>query len=354
LRCYTFVGIGFRIFHLSAMTACTVRSAAGETTHIITKRRSERMSEVQPVSSEISLGDYCVELGMPHLGRSGLNESSLLKAIGHDRWQTLERLTSVRTSDIRDAFDNRLYATFCFVEIMLSAERPLSAYDENDRLAFSRDLSHYSRIYLDGSYQLRERGPFAMRCTNVFIYQLGGPQQLKMSQPENCDFDRITELPAQPDSLTMCRAAKEAGTFQPLEPGGLDLGSVDVHYPLDADRDANGAGLIYFANFVCFLDFAERALLKRHNAPEDLIDARSTYWRRIGYFGNAQVTDTLKISILGRAHLDETRLRMGFDYRIYRASDEKLILVSSSRKSANLTPQGRTWFEAAVASQKTN
>jgi probable biosynthetic protein (TIGR04098 family) len=127
-----------------------------------------------------------------------------------------------------------------------------------------------------------------------------------------------------------------------------------VHYPLDADRDANGAGLIYFANFVCFLDFAERALLKRHNAPEDLIDARSTYWRRIGYFGNAQVTDTLKISILGRAHLDETRLRMGFDYRIYRASDEKLILVSSSRKSANLTPQGRTWFEAAVASQKTN
>lgn len=288
---------------------------------------------------------FRLELGMPHLGRSGLNESALLKAVGHDRWQMLERLTEVRTSDIRDAFDNRLYATYCFVELDLRPDRPLSKYDENDVLLFTRDLTHYSRIYLDGSYRLQNGGPFVMRCTNVFIYQLAGPQQLKMSQPENCNFDSIPELPAQPDSLTLCRAAKEVGYFEALNPHGIDLGTQEVEYVLDPDRDANGAGLIYFANFVCFLDFAERAVLNQLQAPQDLIDARSTFWRRIGYFGNAQATDTLRISIEGRAHIENETGILGFNYRIHRASDGKLILVSSSRKSAVLSPEAKEWFE---------
>lgn len=308
----------------------------------------------QPISEETGLGSYSIELGMPLLGRSGLNESSLLKAIGHDRWQTLERLGSVRTSDIRDAFDNRLYATFCFVELVLDAQRPLSQYDENDLLTFSRDLSHYSRIYLDGNYKLQDGGPFNIRCTNVFIYQLAGPQQLKMSQPENLDFSQITELNTQPDSLMLCRAAKEAGTFRPLETDGVDLGSREVVYPLDADRDANGAGLIYFANFVCFLDFAERSVLRERGSPEELMDARSTYWRRIGYFGNAEVTDQLKISIRGRARIAGELGLFGFDYCVHRASDDKLILVSSVRKSAPLTQNGKNWFTRISESQKGN
>src|SRR5580704_10114414 len=162
-----------------------------------------------PAAKEVAL-----ELGMPHLGRAGLNESSLLKWIGHDRWKMFEQVSGVPTHEIRDAFENRLYATYCFVELQLSPERPLSAYDENDWLHFSRDLSHYGRIYLDGHYTLTNGGPFAVRCTNVFIYQLAGPQQLKMAQPENCDFDRIVELSSQPDSLDLCRAAKAEGTFE--------------------------------------------------------------------------------------------------------------------------------------------
>ena len=287
---------------------------------------------------------FDLELGMPHLGRNGLNESALLKAVGHDRWQVLEQLGSVRTSAIRDAFDNRLYATYCFVELKLSPDRPLSAYDENHKLRFARDLSHYGRVYLDGSYSLLEGGPFTMRCTNVFIYQLAGPQQLKMAQPENCDFDAITELESQPESLDFCRAAKEAGTFRTLEAGGIDLGTMEVQYQLDPDRDANGAGLIYFANFVCFLDFAERTLLRGRGAPQAVIDARSTFWRRMGYFGNAPVTDRLHITIRAKLYPQDDRAVLGFDYQIRRESDGKLILVSSSRKAAALEEAGRSWI----------
>ncbi len=160
---------------------------------------------------------------MPHLGRSGLNESALLKMVGHDRWKVFANASGVATDKIADAFENRLYATFCFVELLLPPDRPLSAYDENDCLRFSRDLTHYGRIYLDGYYKLKNGGPFSVRCTNVFIYQLAGPQQLKMAQPENCDFTNIPELASQPDSLNLCRAAKAEGRFQaPMaNPGNL-------------------------------------------------------------------------------------------------------------------------------------
>jgi probable biosynthetic protein (TIGR04098 family) len=308
------------------------------------------MSLTRPTVSEL----FALELGMPHLGRSGLNESALLKAIGHDRWMMLEQIGGVRTSDIRDAFDNRLYATYCFVELNLSPERPLSAYDENHLLRFSRNLSHYGRVYLDGAYSLVDGGPFTMRCTNVFIYQLAGPQQLKMAQPENCDFDAITELESQPESLDFCRAAKEAGTFRPLDDGGIDLGRMDVQYQLDPDRDANGAGLIYFANFVCFLDFAERTILNHHRAPQTFIDARSTFWRRMGYFGNAPVTDRLNITIRAKVYSQADRAVLGFDYRIRRESDGKLILVSSSRKSATLDDAGHAWMKSLPTSGSAN
>ncbi len=308
------------------------------------------------METQVAAEYFTLELGMTLLGRSGLNESALLKLIGDDRWQTLSRIGGVRTSQIRDAFDNRLYATFCFVEMALTPERPLSAYDENDQLNFSRsDLSHYSRVYLDGKYELAEGGPFEIRCTNVFIYQLAGPQQLKMAPPENLNFDAMVELPAQPDSLGLCRAAKAEGSFHGLEgqaterpapdPKEVDLGSRQVTYTIDADRDANGAGLIYFANFVCFLDCAERALLNDCQMPSALVDARSPYWRRSGYFGNAQVTDRLHIQISGKASiLNDSLLLMAFDYRVNRASDEKMILVSSSRKAAPLDDAGREWI----------
>jgi probable biosynthetic protein (TIGR04098 family) len=290
--------------------------------------------------------DLVLELGMPMLGRSGLNESALLKLIGDDRWRTLARLGGTPASQIRDAFDNRLYATFCFVELALAPDQPLSEYDEDDCLRFSRsDLSHYSQIYLDGKYELQNRGPFEIRCTNVFIYQLAGPQQLKMAQPENVEMAALSELSSQPDSLNFCRAARDTGTFLPAEESGADLGSCEITYALDPDRDANGAGLIYFANFVCFLDRAERALLSACNMPDHLIDARSTYWRRMGYFGNAPVTDQLQIRVSARATIwRDSHLLLTFDYRCTRCSDGKMILISSSRKSAKLNEAGRDWI----------
>jgi probable biosynthetic protein (TIGR04098 family) len=287
-----------------------------------------------------------IELGMPHLGRHNLSETALLKEIGHHRWQTIEQAGKVHSAEIRDQECNRLYATFYFIELALSEKRPLSFYGENRQLHFRSDLSHYDRVYLDGCYVLTNGGPFHMRASNVFIYQMAGPSKLATAPPANMCFDTVPKLSSEPDSLDLCRAAKKAGTFcERRTAKDLPLGICEVIYRLDPDRDLNGAGLVYFANFICFLDYAERELLGRFGMPEKLLDARSTYWRRIGYFGNAKSRDCLHITITGRLQLlGPMALGMDFDYRLRRSCDDREIVISSARKVAPMDAEDATWL----------
>jgi probable biosynthetic protein (TIGR04098 family) len=177
-----------------------------------------------------------------------------------------------------------------------------------------------------------------------------------MSIPANMDFSRIPELPTQPDSLTLCRLARTNGAFFEREADDVDVfeGVREFEYQLDADRDMNGAGLVYFANFIAFLDRAERGVLTNlaHPIPASVLDARSTYHRRIGYFGNAQATDTLKVQVRSRMRaLPSARhgrlIDLAFDYRLRRSSDDKEIVISSCRKVSPMEPGSpdEAWFE---------
>jgi probable biosynthetic protein (TIGR04098 family) len=247
---------------------------------------------------------FSLELGMPHLGRNNLSESALFRAIGHDRWKQIEKTGGTRSALIHDDTGARLYATFFFLEIDLPREMPLSAFGENCTMRFATDLAQYAKVYLDGRYVLADHPEFGVRASNVFIYQERGPAKLSLAEPANLDFSQIPELPEPPDSLDLCRQARVRRTFFESAPGDVPLyeGEREFVYQIDADRDLNGAGLVYFANFISFLDLAERRILTTLEVPmpAQLLDARSTYCRRIGYFGNAQSTDRLHIFVKTR------------------------------------------------------
>jgi probable biosynthetic protein (TIGR04098 family) len=299
-------------------------------------------------------------LGMPHLGRNNLSESALFKTIGDDRWNQIQELGGVPTSRIRDDAGARLYATFFFLELHLSPDHPLSAYGENDALTFVTDLSHYERVYLDGRHVIAGAPDRWIRCSNVFIYQERGPSKLSVSIPATMDFSRVPELETPPDSLDLCREAKAKGAFWEPAPEDMPLfeGKKEYVYEIDADRDLNGAALVYFANFIAFLDRAEREILSSlpEPIPADLLDARSPYRRRVGYFGNAQSTDRLHIALAARANVlrgpDGRLLDIGMDYQVRRSSDNKEILVSSCRKVSRIAEgsEGERWVQARYGS----
>src|SRR5258708_16903897 len=83
---------------------------------------------------------FHLELGMPHLGRNNLSESSLFKATRTDRWKQIEIAGKVPTSLIQDDAGSRLYATFFFLEVHFAPDHPLSAHGENETMHFYTDL----------------------------------------------------------------------------------------------------------------------------------------------------------------------------------------------------------------------
>lgn len=286
-----------------------------------------------------------LELGMPHLGRNNLSESILFKEIGHHRWKTIEALARAPSSEWRDNLGARIYATFYFVEVGCPRERPLSWYGENRVLRFESDLAHYGKTQLDGQYRLEGEGGMFVRACNVFVVQDDGPSSLRITPPQNLDYSQIRALAAQPDARQMCRRARDCGSF--FEPEDDDVPLFDgrraFRYQLDPDRDLNGAGLVYFANFIAFLDQAERRVLGEGSSalPLEILDLRSTYRRMIGYYGNARSSDALTIELRARARLadgnpGERLLDLGLDYTVTRVSDDRLIVVSSARKVAPL------------------
>jgi probable biosynthetic protein (TIGR04098 family) len=290
-------------------------------------------------------GTFELELGMPHLGRNNLSESLLFKEIGHHRWKTIEALARTPSSEWRDHQGARIYATFYFVEIRCPRERPLSWYGENQLLRFETDLAHYGKTQLDGNYRMEGEGAMAVRACNVFVVQDDGPSSLRITPPQNLDYSQIGSLAAQPDARQLCRRARDCGRFFEPEEDDVALfkGRRAYRYQLDPDRDLNGAGLVYFANFIAFLDQAERRVLGEGSSalPPEILDLRSTHRRMIGYYGNARSTDALTIEMRARARLVDGQpgqrlLDLGLDYTVTRVSDDRLIVVSSSRKVAPL------------------
>jgi len=288
-----------------------------------------------------AITNFELELGMPHLGRHNLNENALFKALGADRWRHLEELGRCRSAQIANNEGARLYATFFFVEINCPLSHPLSGFEENQSLVFDGDLCHFGKTHLDGRYTLRQNPDVWIRMSNVFIHQKAGPSKLAVDFPSNVDFSRIPSLTKEPETVNMCRLARENGAFLEALPGDVSLfeGTREYTYSLDADRDLNGAGLVYFANFICFLDAAERQILRSHAIPTSFLDKRSTYRRVIGYFGNAEASDSLSIQLRARARdvvntRGERQVDFGFDYVLSRESDGKVIIVSSARKVA--------------------
>ena len=111
-----------------------------------------------------------------------------------------------------------------------------------------------------------------------------------------------------------------------------------IRYKLVPDRDLNAAGMIYFAHYPVFLDIAEReTLLSAEPAlPENLIDLRTVVRRRSAYLNNAGAHDTLLIEVEPSCGPIEARaaapLMLWVNFRIYRESDGRLMMVSTVEK----------------------
>ncbi|MGE0449751.1 MAG: LnmK family bifunctional acyltransferase/decarboxylase [Vicinamibacterales bacterium] len=305
------------------------------------------------------------EIGMPMTGTYNLAEGPLLKHLGHLRWAHMSAVSGVPSRDVMDAEGHRLYPTFFYVDLCFPPARHMGTFGENDRIDVVCTLERFGHSMLDGLAFMvpGDQGPYephtldsedralaagvpVARLSCIFVKQFDGAAWLKRSRPAVEGFERIAEAAAAPDAYEITKAAARDGRFERPLTGlrPLTHGWTEVDYTIVPERDLNGAGLIYFANYPVILDICERQILQRAEPGFSLrqLARRSLIRRQSAYLNNASADDTLTVEMEaflaeparpapGSAE-DNPTARLLIHHRMRRRSDGRVMLVSAAEK----------------------
>ncbi|MDX2169664.1 MAG: hypothetical protein SF182_21520 [Deltaproteobacteria bacterium] len=285
-------------------------------------------------------------LGMPHTIAGALGEVALIARCQDLHWRELGRLSGRAASRLADAAGRDVYASVFFVDLAADAARGLAAFQPDDELELVGRLGRYGASMLDGWHGVYRAGalpaalpadlppPLAqVRMAFVLVAMGGGNDDLRVAAPANARMEAIAPLAAEPDAYRLSRAARAAGGFgaAPAHAAPLWSGAQTVTLAIDPDRDLNGVGLLYFANYVAFLDAAERQALLAAGLSAAQLAGRVSVRRRIAYYGNALASDQLRVAVEAHA-LDGERRRLHIGARVHRVSDDRLIAVAAAER----------------------
>lgn len=298
-------------------------------------------------------------IGLPHTNYNQLAEHLLLMHMGHFQWQAIAEAIRSPLSRLRTVDGGEVYATFYYIEERIPATAPLTSFRLDDTIRVMIQLRAFRNIAFDGRLIFHHKSHLetagirteedmlrvytgaecpAVRFANVFVTPHGGNSALKLAPPANASFDGIPVLPNEDNAYNITRAAGQKGHFGVFDDGWTCLNPTSpfiMTYAVNPDRDSNGAGLVYFANYIAFLDAAERALLEQDVArrwPVSCVSTRTLRFRQLAYFGNADLDDVVRISIHLFHHESDEDL-IGFRYGIIREQDNASICLSEAIKA---------------------
>jgi probable biosynthetic protein (TIGR04098 family) len=306
-----------------------------------------------------------VEIGMPLTGKANLGETPLLKLVGDIRWKHIGRILGAGTKSLVDETGQRLYATFFYVQAGFPEETPMAYFGENDCFTIVNTLAFYDDGIADGyhflypaSWPESRKVPLAdgqealdlgipfIRTSNAFVRMVQGAGWLKKSSPVQLGRGHVSSRSGVPDSYNLILRVSQENRFRDPPPtySPLTPGRVRLRYTPDPDRDLNGAGLLYFANYPMVLDVVERSALSEMASvliSHDVLDWRTVVGRESAYLCNIVPADTIEVFIEAwienpfLSHVGSrapSPVRLFFNYEMYRRSDGRKMLVSTAEK----------------------
>jgi probable biosynthetic protein (TIGR04098 family) len=286
-------------------------------------------------------------LGLPHTNRWGLAEDALMKHAGHLQWSAIADTIGQPLSRLRTLDGGEVYATFYFVEDSFPDAAPIEGFQLDDTVRFRlalrafKNLAVEGRIEFDRAEHLKpgtdepaSRSHPSIRFGNIFITPRGGNSLLKVAAPANGDFSTFEPLPNDENPYQITREASTTHRLG-IVPGdwiAADGAGIEAFYAIDPDRDTNGAGLVYFANYFAFLESAERSA-SACNALPAVRSARARHLRirRTAFYGNIDLADRLKTTVSFFQSPADPAI-VGVRYVMRRESDDVLICLSEAIK----------------------
>lgn len=297
---------------------------------------------------------YSLTVGLPHTNARGFAEARLLMEAGHFFWQALGEELGRPVAELRSARGRPVYATIAYVEENVPEDRDLGSFRLDDRLRFlvglrsGGPLAMEARVVFDREDALRLDGARQawsdasmrshprVRFGSLFASPSRDGQGLELAVPVNIRPAPLSPVPQEESPVQITRQAQETGELGvvPQEWASLDSSTwIASRYAIDPDRDTNLTGLVYFANYVAFLELGERQALcapATLGSPWSASDTahRRLWRRRIAYVGNAAVGDLLTVAVARFASPDPRCV--GLRSRVTRESDGKLLCLSES------------------------
>jgi probable biosynthetic protein (TIGR04098 family) len=292
-------------------------------------------------------------LGLPHTNHRGLSEPLLLMHAGHFQWMSIAAATGGPLSRLRTAAGGEVYAAFYYIEERFPETTPLEGFGLDEEVRFAIELRSFKNIAVEGRLVFDRPGRLAddagvaaalapgaptsphpfIRFGNIFVTPFKGNSVLRVAPPASADFSGLRPLPNDENPYHLTRAAAEGRGLGVLDDRWSLVGSFDHRYRIDVDRDTNGAGLVYFANYAVFMETAERLALESVAVPvpRDQLEHRSLLHRRVAYYGNADVADTIDVRVTILRDPAAPQL-LGFRYAIERHEDRQTICLSEAVK----------------------
>ena len=280
--------------------------------------------------------NYEVTLGLPHTNRRGFWEPDVMKQAGHCQWQAIATALGRPLSELRTVSGGEIYAAFYYIESRVPDTAPLESFRLDDTVRFTIALRAFKNISIEGQVRMSiagappaDAGP-EIRFANIFITPVKGNSELRVAPPAGVESAAIPRLPNDENPFHLTRAARDEGTLRLFADRWAERsGSFTYSYQIDRDRDTNGAGLVYFANYLAFTDAAERAI---ESAGAVVTGERSLRHRRVAYYGNADIDD--RLTVLTSVWFDPSQpLRIGYRHTVRRDSDAALICLTEVIKA---------------------
>jgi probable biosynthetic protein (TIGR04098 family) len=130
----------------------------------------------------------------------------------------------------------------------------------------------------------------------------GSNQDLVRSSPPDFHYSDLPRLPAAHSPRADYENARAHRTFLDGEPPGrVSTGTTRLTYGVDATRDINGVGLLYFAAYFSITDWALLRHWRRLGLGVDEFMRRTVLDQRMCYLGNADPEAELAIDVTGWA-----------------------------------------------------
>ncbi|WP_374547399.1 Pnap_2097 family protein [Rhodoblastus sp.] len=231
-------------------------------------------------------------LGMPQLCLNGLSENWLLKELGHRHWLMLARLAGQTAPHFVDERGEPVYAAFCALSIK---DADFAAARENDILTIHSRVERISRTQVLTRHRLVIGGKALgeVELLSTFVRRLARGENHGVARYEPPGWPPAPARAAKND-LAARAAAFRAGRIR--EHLGFNLSERaplrEATFLPCPSQDFNGAGLLYFAQFIAFVDRAEWLF-----AP-DLARRATTRRRDVFFFGNLDPGEALSVRLM--------------------------------------------------------